>query len=340
VTGRPGAVRWGVAGAGRIAEQFVAELRSTGAGTVSGIASKDPARAARLAGAAPGAEAFGSYEELLAADWIDAVYIATIHPQHAELIADAAAAGKHILCEKPLTMTAPEAEAACDAVAAAGVALVEAMMYRFQPQTEVLRRILESGSIGAPVHVSVSCAFGMPFDPRDRLFDPGLGGGAILDVGCYSMSFARMVAGWVLHDDATEPAEFAGAGHLAETGVDDWAVASLLFTGGFTAHVRTGSRLGEAQDAVIYGSEGYVYVANPWTPGKDGSAAELVVGRVGDDPPEIIRCDTRPLFGAEAAALAEAITTGEAPQMTPRDSVATMRTLDRWRASVDVTRQP
>jgi predicted dehydrogenase len=333
-----GALRWGVLGAGRIAGEFVAELRSTGAATIAGVASRGRSRAKQLAGAAPGAEAFDSYAALLEDAQIDAVYIATIHPSHGELIAAAAAAGKHILCEKPLTMDGPTAAAAVDAAAAAGVALVEAMMYRFQPQTEALRQVLERGSIGTPLHVSVSCAFAAPFEPGDRLFDQELGGGAILDVGCYSMSFARMVAGWVLRDDAAEPSELHGGGHLARSGVDDWAVATLLFPGGFTAQARTGTRLGEAPDAVVYGSEGSVYIANPWTPGRDGSAAELVISRVGVDAPEIIRCETRPLFGAEVAALAAAIETGSARQMTPRDSIATMRSLDRWRAAVGATR--
>lgn len=333
-----GTLRWGVLGAGRIAQRFVAELSSTGAATVSGVASKDRARAARLACAAPGAEAFDSYAALLADPRIDAVYIATLHPQHEELIVAAASAGKHILCEKPLTIDGPTAEAAVYAAAAAGVALVEAMMYRFQPQTQALRRVLERGSIGTPLHVSVSCAFAAPFEPGDRLFDKEQGGGAILDVGCYAMSFARMVAGWVLRDDAAEPSELHGGGHLAQSGVDDWAVATLVFPGGFTAQARTGTRLGEAQDAVIYGSEGSVYVANPWKPGNDGSAARLVISRVGVDAPEVIQCETRPFFGAEAAALAEATGTGSAPQLTPRDSIATMRSLDRWRAAVGAAR--
>jgi len=334
-----GTLRWGVLGAGRIAGQFVAELSSTWPGMIAGVASKDRGRAVALAGRVDGAEAFAGYEALLEDTRVDAVYIATLHPDHEELIAAAASAGKHILCEKPLTVNGQTAQSACDAAAEAGVALVEAMMYRFQPQTEVLRQVLESGSIGTPLHVDVSCAFAAPFDPTDRLFDPRLGGGAILDVGCYSVSFARMVAGWVLGDDAAEPAKLSGGGHLAESGVDDWAVASLVFAGGFSAQVRTGTRLGDTSEAVIYGSGGYVRVANPWTPGKDGSTPELVVSRVGGDAPEIIRCAAEPLFGAEVAALAEAVGVGEAPRMTPRDSVATMRSLDRWRAAVEAPHQ-
>src|SRR5690242_19768197 len=112
-----------------------------------------------LANRAGGAQAFASYAALLDDARIDAVYIATIHPDHEELIVAAAAAGKHILCEKPITVSGQTAQSACAAAAEAGVVLVEAMMYRFQPQTEVLRQVLESGSIGTPLHVDVSCAF-------------------------------------------------------------------------------------------------------------------------------------------------------------------------------------
>lgn len=267
-------VRWGVLGAGRIAAQFVAGISASQTGVLAAVASRDPARAAALAAESHGAVAYDDYDALLADPNVDAVYIATLHPAHLELIVAAAAAGKHILCEKPLTVTGAEASAAAAAARGAGVVLVEAMMYRFQPQTERLRAVLSEGIIGTPLHVDVSCAFATAFDPGDRLFDPSAGGGAILDVGCYAMSFARMVAGWAVDDDGVEP-DFVGAGgHLAQSGVDDWAVASLAFPDGFTASVRTGTRLGDSSEARIYGSEGQVYVATPWTPGKNRVAPE------------------------------------------------------------------
>ena len=344
--GQPGSAkcRWGVIGAGRIAREFVAGIPSSRTGTLVAVASSDPARVralAEAAGPAGGVAVYGDYAALLADPDVDAVYIATRHPEHAALITASAAAGKHVLCEKPLTMTGAQAEAAAAACTAAGVTLVEAMMYRFQPQTTRVGEAVAGGLIGTPLHVDVSCAFSTTFDPGDRLFDPSAGGGAILDVGCYAMSFARMVAGWTVGDDAVEPAELRAAGHLAATGVDDWAVASLAFSGGFTASVRTGSRLADDFEASIYGSEGYLRIKNPWTPGKDGAEPDVRLNRVGADETPL-SCPSVPLFGAEIDALwaareqgsGQGRGPGEAGAMTPRDSIATMRTLDRWRAAV------
>jgi predicted dehydrogenase len=325
--------RWGVIGAGRIAGEFVVGIPASRTGTLAAVASSDPARARTLAAQGENVTAYGDYAALLADPDVDAVYIATRHPRHASLIVACAEAGKHVLCEKPLTVTGAEAETAAAAATAAGVVLAEAMMYRFQPQTECIRTALAGGLIGTPLHADVACAFTTGFNPADRLFDPFAGGGAILDVGCYAMSFARMVAGWTAGDDAVEPAGLTAGGHLADTGVDDWAVASLVFPGGFTANVRAGTRLADDFQARVYGSEGHLRIANPWTPGKDGEP-QVLLSQVGDDEPRMLPCATAPLFGAEIDALWAARDRGEARVMSPRDSVATMRTLDRWRLAV------
>ncbi|HXL87465.1 MAG TPA: Gfo/Idh/MocA family oxidoreductase [Streptosporangiaceae bacterium] len=323
--------RWGVIGAGRIARDFVAGIGASRSGILAAVASSDRARALALAAGAENAAAYGDYAALLADPGVDAVYIATLHPQHAGLIAACAEAGKHVLCEKPLTLTGAEAAAAMEAAAAAGIVLVEAMMYRFQPQTECVRAALADGLIGTPLHVDVSCAFTTVLNPGDRLFNPAAGGGAILDVGCYAMSFARMVAGWTLQDDAVEPAELTGGGHLCETGVEDWAVARLVFPGGLTANVRTGIRLADTSQAHIYGSEGHLHIADPWTPGKGGREPRVMLSRAGDNEGRLLPCASAPLFGAEIDAVWDARDHGEARVMSPRDSVATMRSLDRWR---------
>ncbi len=330
-------LRWGVLGAGRIAADFVTGIRDSKTGRLVAVGSHDPDRARKLAGSTVDATGYGSYREILENPGIDAVYVATLHPQHLELIVAAADAGKHILCEKPLTMNSEEAAVARSAASDAGVLLVEAMMYRFQPQTAELRRLLSTGAIGAPRHIEVSCSFVAPFSPEDRLFNRALGGGAILDVGCYAMSFARMIAGWVAGDDAIEPKTFEGAGHIGEGGVDDWAVASLYFESGVSAHVRTGTRLDDGQSARVYGTEGRIEIANPWAPGRGGVPAEMVLSRVGDGDTEIIVAETKPLFGAEIDAVAQSVGHGQASEISVADSIATMRCLDRWRAAVGAT---
>jgi predicted dehydrogenase len=278
--------------------------------------------------------AYGEYGSLLADDTIDAVYIATLHPQHHDLIVLAAEAGKHILCEKPLTLTGAEAQTAADSSRACGVVLVEAMMYRFQPQTRLLRSLISEGLIGTPLHVDVSCAFAAELDPHDRLFDPAAGGGAILDVGCYAMSFARMVAGWTVGDDAVSPQSLDAAGHRAETGVDDWALARMTFPGGFTANIRAGTRISDASEARIYGTLGHVQVPNPWTPGKNGQEPHILLTGLGDRDARVVFAESAPLFGAEIDAVSEARTHGESAALSLADSIATMHSLDRWRAGI------
>jgi predicted dehydrogenase len=330
------ALRWGVLGAGRIAADFIVGVRESETGTLVAVGSHDLGRARSLAEGTSTAKGYGSYGEVLGDAEVDAVYVATPHPQHFELILAATAAGKHVLCEKPITMTSAEASLARTAASDAGVVLVEAMMYRFQPQTAELHRVLSVGLIGAPRHIEVSCSFVAPFSPEDRLFNRALGGGAILDVGCYAMSFARMVAGWVADDDAVEPKMFEGAGHIGEGGVDDWAVASIGFDSGISAHVRTGTRLDDGQSAHIYGTEGHIEIANPWAPGRGGVPAEMVLRRVGDGAPEVLLSEVKPLFGAEIDAVAKSVGRGQAREISLADSIATMRCLDHWRDGVGV----
>ena len=139
--------RWGVIGAGRIAKEFVAQIPASQSGTLVAVASSDRTRALALAAEGENVVAYGDYAAMLADPDVDAVYIATLHPQHASLILACAEASKHVLCEKPLTVTGAEAVAAA---AAAGVVLVEAMMYRFQGRPSAFARRSPTDLSGRP----------------------------------------------------------------------------------------------------------------------------------------------------------------------------------------------
>lgn len=332
--GKP--VNWGVLGTGRIADQFISASSTFRTGCVVAVGSRNSERADELAARVDGASGHGSYEDVINNDEVDAVYVATPHPSHLELIVKAASAGKHILCEKPLTMDAAEAREAVAAVRSAGVLLVEAFMYRFQPQTEVLRRVLTDGSIGTPLHIQSSRAFFGGFDPSDRVFDPALGGGAILDVGCYPVSMVRMIAGLLSGNPAIEPRRLSGGGHRGPTGVEEWAVASMEFDDGLTALVRCGVRLQDDGELRVYGEDGYVVVPSPWAPGRDTPSGKLIVHRAGSNAPEELLIPPESLFGLEVDAAAAAFDKGEAAFMTLDDSIANMATLDAWRASVRI----
>ena len=184
--------------------------------------------------------------------------------------------------------------------------------------------------------MDVSCSFVTVYAPDDRLFNRDLGGGAILDVGCYSMSFARMIAGWVADDESVEPAVLDGAGHIGEGDVDDWAVATLGFDTGVSAHVRAGMRMDDDFGARIHGTEGHVRVPNPWTPGRGGVPSEMILTGLGHDAGEVLTMEGAPLFGAELDAVAESILRGYATEISVADSIGTMRCLDSWRDQVRV----
>ena len=152
---------------------------------------------------------------MLADPDIDAIYIATPHPFHAEWAIKAAEAGKHVLCEKPMALTAFEADAMIHAARKAGTFLGEAFMYRLHPQTERLVELVRTGAIGEVRMIKSSFGFAMPgFQPEHRLFANDLAGGGILDVGGYPVSMARLIAGAAAGKPFAEPDKVAGTAHL------------------------------------------------------------------------------------------------------------------------------
>ncbi|MGQ7297074.1 aldo/keto reductase [Quadrisphaera sp. KR29] len=359
--------RWAVLGPGSIARRFAAELPASRTGVLVAVGSSDRSRAAALAaeveaagaaGAARGGRVTaGTYEEVLADPGVDGVYVAVVHPRHAELAVAAARAGKHLLVEKPLTPDHGSAAGVVDAARQAGVALLEAFAYRFHPATRRLLQLVREGAVGEVLHVDSAFSFASsPATGGDgrgpgRLFDPATGGGGILDVGCYPVSFARAVAGaarqhesgrpWA--DPLPGPDGVRAAGHLGPTGVDEWALAHLDFGGGLLATVRCGVRLEEPQTAVVRGTLGTLELHDPWTV---QGAPRLVLRRVGQEPVEEAWDGAAPAqqaFALEAEALADAAralaagapgATGEAPEQTHEDSLGTLAVLDRWRAAL------
>ena len=227
----PTKVRWGILGPGSIAKAFAGGVAGSRTGTLAAIATRDPGKAG-LAETFPGARILAGYDALLADADVDAIYISTPHPFHAEWAIKAAEAGKHVLCEKPLALTAFEADAMIHAARKAGVFLGEAFMYRLHPQTLQLVELIRSGVIGELRMVKSSFGFAMPgFMPEHRLYGNDLAGGGILDVGGYPVSIARLIAGAAAGKPFAEPDEVVGTGHLGQSGVDEWASALLHFPG-------------------------------------------------------------------------------------------------------------
>ena len=324
---------WGIIGPGSIARKFAAGVAASQTGSIVAVGGRSAERsAAFVAEHAPGATAHKSSDDLLADPSVDAVYVATPHPAHVRGAIQAAEAGKHLLVEKPLTMNHAQAMALFEAAAANGVVCMEAFMYRCHPQMAKAVDLIVSGELGDIGLIEASFAFSSTVNPESRLWDSALGGGGILDVGCYAASGARLMAGAAAGNRfADDPVEVAGAGRLGSTGVDEVAVAQLVFGSGVVAQIQCGIRISADNVIRVHGSKGTLLIDNPWTPQGDTT---LVITRGGQEPELIPVSNDADLYALEADAVARALPSLEAPEMPWADSLSNMRTLDRWRADL------
>lgn len=331
---------WGILGTGRIAGLFAKQLFQSKTGKVAAVGSRSQASADKFTTEYRVPCGYSTYDELLADSRVQVVYIATPHSLHAEWCLKAAKAGKHILCEKPLTLNHTEALAVVNAVREHDVFLMEAFMYRCHPQTAKLVELLREKVIGEVRVIHASFGFHRDFNPEARLFKNTLGGGGILDVGCYTVSMARLVAGIATGKPFVDPIEVKGCGHFSPTGVDTWATASLKFPGEILATLTTSVEVQQHNTVRIYGSNGNIFVPAPWAQINDGSRTSLFVERKGEPQQEIIVESTQPAYAIEADHVAAYIEQRQSPAMNWDDSLGNMQTLDRWRKSIGLIYEP
>jgi len=325
---------WGILGTGRIAGVFAKQLSQSRIGKLAAVGSRSQAGADKFLAEFRVPRGYSTYEALLTDSQVQAVYIATPHPSHAEWCLKAAKAGKHILCEKPLTLNHTEALAVVDAAQMYDIFLMEAFMYRCHPQTAKLVELLREKVIGEVRVIHASFGFHRDFNPEVRLFKNALGGGGILDVGCYTTSMSRLVAGIATGQPFANPIEVKGCGHFAPTGVDTWATASLKFPGDILATVATSVEVQQQNTLRICGSDGSIFVPAPWAQVKDSTTTKLFVERKGEPQQEIVVESTQPAYAIEADHVAAHIEQRQAPAMSWDDSLGNMQTLDRWRKSI------
>jgi len=320
---------WGILGTGSIARKFAGELPHSRTGRLVAVGSRSQESAEVFARQFPGLRAHGSYEALLADPEVQAVYISTPHPQHCEWAVAAAEAGKHILCEKPIGLNHAEAMIVAEAARRHGVLLMEAFMYRCHPRTAKIAELIGSGVIGAVKTMRVTFSFNAGYRPESRLFSNALGGGGILDVGCYTASIARLVAGAAVGRPFEDPVEVTGCASFCETGVDAVAIASLKFPSGILAQLATGVSVTQEADLMVYGELGWLKVASFWNPPGpieiyNFQTKETVIV---ESDPGIYK------YAMEADAVAEALPALETKQVSVADTLGNMLTLDRWRAA-------
>jgi xylose dehydrogenase (NAD/NADP) len=314
-------VRWGILSTADITHKLLAGARKSAAVEVVAVGSRDPAKAAAHAKANGIPTAHGSYEALLADPAVEAVYIATPNSLHHPFTMQALAAGKHVLAEKPYTRHPAEVDEAFDAADAAGLALSEGFMWRHHPQVAVLRSLL--AEIG-PVHTiraSFSWAMDDLADPhRDVRLDPELDGSSLLDVGCYCVSGARLVAG-------EEPDRVFGFAEIGPTGVDVRFTGVLHFPSGTLAEFSCGFR-SDHRGLEPIGTKGSFALTDPWqsdpaTLIRDGVETDLEIA----DP-----------YQLELEDVSRAIRTNEPPLLGRADALGQARALDALLRSAETGR--
>jgi len=338
-----GALRWGILGTGAIACKFALGLLDSTTGRLAALASRSRESVDKFGGEKLrhlGFTRYDLYEHCLADDSVDAIYIATPHPSHAQWAIAAANAGKHVLCEKPLAMNHRQAEQIVEAAQKNNVFVMEAFMYRCHPLVAELIRLLRCGSIGQVRMIHASFGFHCNVDSHHRLINHSLGGGGILDVGCYPVSLARMVAGIADGRDFLDPTDVWGAGVIGrESRVDETASALLAFSNGISASISAAVRC-ELQNAVhIFGSEGRIEIPWMWVPRQSGN--RIIIHKPQAEQVVVSVDATADVYTLEADTAATAIANGQqepsAPAMSWADSMGNMRTLDRWRQAIGLT---
>jgi len=335
-------VRWGIIGPGNIAHNFADALKESFSGRLQAIASFNNKRREAFGNKynIENQYRFNTYDALLESTDIDAVYISTPHTLHAELSIKAAGKGKHILCEKPAAVNLFEGQKIINAVREAGVFYAEGFMYRCHPQISALLKIIRENKIGKINKIISSFGFDMKkVIPNSRLFDKNLAGGAILDVGLYPISFSRLIAGVASGKKYLNPFTIDAEARIGETGVDEISTATLQFDNNITAEVSTSILQNMTNNAIIEGTDGYIELDQPWSPGRDGGPYHSII-KININGQEEIKEFKGPehLFFFEAELSSQTILKQRLevphPGMTWEDTLGNLKVLDEWRKKI------
>jgi D-xylose 1-dehydrogenase (NADP+, D-xylono-1,5-lactone-forming) len=338
----PDRLRWGILGTGNIARQFADGVSKTARRSVInavGSRTADTAKGFAQPRQIPAAHA--SYKALLADPNVDAVYNSLPNNLHHEWTIEALKAGKHVLCEKPFAMTRSEAEQMFDVAAKAGRVLVEAFMYRSHPLTHAVIDSVRGGEIGDVRLIRSSFCYKTSRVDGNVRFDRPLGGGGLMDVGCYCINFSRLFAG-------EEPSQVTASAHFHERGVDDVVVATMKFPSGIVASFTCGMSVHADNTAYVCGSEGYVEIPVPWKPPAEQAPytiarstppkQDLAAGANPRPPRETRLIDAgKELYALEADDFAAAVLDGKPPVLTRADTLGNMAVLDEMRRQIGLT---
>jgi D-xylose 1-dehydrogenase (NADP+, D-xylono-1,5-lactone-forming) len=306
-------VAWGFLSTANINRKVLKGARASAAVGVVAVASRDRERAEAYARENGIERAHGSYEALLEDHDVEAVYISLPNSLHVEWSVRALQAGKHVLCEKPLTRRAHEVDEAFDAADHAGRILMEAFMYRHNPQTRRLTELVAEGAVGRLQLVRAAFSFPVQGEGNVRL-DAGLDGGSLMDVGCYCVSGARLLAG--------EPERVYGEQVVGDTGVDVLFSGTMRFAGGVVAQFDSGLYLPHRDELEAIGDEGSLFLDDPW----HCTAPGILLRR--EDGEEAIPVQAADSYRLELENMSAAIRGEGEPLLGREDALGQARTLE------------
>ena len=304
-----GMVRWGISSTGNIATQFADAFTHAEGGRLVAVGSRTQDKAVQFAATHQIPRAHGSNADLAADPDVDVVYVASLQPAHVHDTVMFLEAGKHVLVEKPIALNVAEVDRMTAAAQANDRFLMEAMWMRFNPaHVEAVKRI-NDGAIGEVRRIHADFSFAMPFDPDNRLWNLEAGGGSLLDLGVYPLTFAWWILG--------EPASISAAGHIAESGVDAETTLLCRWSNGASATLTSGIDVFGTLDARVEGTGGFVEFPAP------AHATDTVIVQSGPEREEIK--ESPPSLHYQVAEVHRCLAAGE--QQSPRMSWATSRSM-------------
>jgi dihydrodiol dehydrogenase / D-xylose 1-dehydrogenase (NADP) len=322
----PTPFRWGILGTGNIAKQFANGLKAVPDARLVAVGSRSPESAGAFAVEFKADRAHGTYEGLASDPEVDAIYIATPHPLHRDNALLCLDHGKPVLCEKPFTVNLAEAKAIVAKARRKKLFCMEAMWTRFLPITVQVRQWLADKAIGEVRLMTTDFGFRCGWNPESRLLDPKLAGGALLDVGCYTLAYARMVFG-------ADPKRIQAAASIGATKVDEQVALVAQYAGGALATLTAAVRTNTNHDVWIYGTEGRIHVPGFW----HGRSATL--HRDGKEPEKAEPAFVGNGYNYQAIEVADCVRAGrsESAIVLLAESLAIMATMDEVRRQIGLT---
>lgn len=311
MSGQP--VRWGILSTAHINRLVIPPAHASEKVDLIAVASRDQARADAYAQEWGIERSYGTYEALLADPDVEAVYISLPNSLHCPWSIQALEAGKHVLCEKPLSRRAADVEEAFAVAERSGRILMEAFMYRHNPQTRELTKLVEDGAIGNLGLVRAAFSFTMP-DPENVRMRPDVDGGGLMDVGCYCVSGCRLLAG--------EPEHVHGEQVIGPTGVDVVFTATMRFAGDVVGEFDCGLALPDRDELEVMGDEGSLFLDDPW------HARQPVLELRRDGDVERIELEPTDSYRLELENLSDAIRGRTEPLLGRDDAVAQARVIE------------